>query len=140
MSKALERLASAFQRPFGAKADAMVVEYHRAIGDRLESDELEGAIDAAIRDGERWPLPAKLKALAADYRATHRRAGFSPSGPAPDICPACRREWFYAGFEMPSGDVLPRWRCGCPPASERWFTPKAKAWRETHPSATGGAA
>lgn len=127
----IARLCDVWGKPFAAdntRSRRMVSEYHKAL-DGVAPGELEGAVDLAIREGDRWPMPAKLRQLAMQWRATHRQAHGSPDGRR-DVCLACRTEYFYAGFETADG-VAPRLRCGCPQPSERWHTEAAKAWRET---------
>lgn len=89
-----------------------VAEFHSAIGDAIAEERYFPRV-AAIRKYR----PGRVPGPRAE--------------PGPDICPRCRQHWYFAGFEMPSGDVLPRLRCGCAQGSTRWDTPAAVAWVET---------
>ncbi|MGE4163882.1 MAG: hypothetical protein AB7G23_19310 [Vicinamibacterales bacterium] len=45
-------------------------------------------------------------------------------------CGGCGQVFHLAGYECATGVVVGRFRCGCPPAGQGWFTPASEAWQE----------
>jgi hypothetical protein len=111
----------------GRKSDAekgtLVVEIQRATRG-WSPTELVTATTSLIQSGEKFAGIGSIK-LHRAARETPQKAQGSF-----DVCNACGRHRYYAGFEFPDGTVKPRLRCDCPHAGAGWETEKAKAYVE----------
>ncbi len=109
--------------------ETVIAEWHRALRS-LPLDVLNRALDT-IRDtyeGNARPKVGLLKRTARRLMVEDRpETAVGPDG----VCNVCHTHFWYAGYEMPNGQVHPRPRCGCPPSGSGWDTEAAAAWRET---------
>lgn len=129
MAGLLKRLAASYGKPFGTSAEAQVIEYARAfrrVG--IPHSAVEVAVDEAIAVGKRFPPVSELIERARGHlpQSDGERQGTSTEG-----CAQCGAGHFYAGYEFPNGQVLPKLRCRCPNPDPSWYTEGALAWIET---------